>query len=49
MTLTIDESKVIFAVEELLYSEGLIAPGDTVTAIKRNRDNSYEVEIEETE
>ena len=49
MTLTLDEGSVIFAVEEYLYQTGQIAPGDTVASVKRNRDNSFEVEIEETE
>lgn len=47
MKLTLVEGEVIVAVEDYLYRTSQIENNQTVVAIKRNRDNSFEVTIEE--
>jgi hypothetical protein len=47
MKLQIKENHILSAVESYMKMMGMIDEDAIVTSVKRNRDNSYEVEIDE--
>jgi hypothetical protein len=44
--MTVKEEHILAAIEGYLKSLSMIHDDDTVVSVKRNRDNTYEVEVE---
>jgi hypothetical protein len=47
MKLQVKEDHILTAVESYLKMMGMVEDDAVVTSVKRNRDNSFEVEIDE--